>query len=50
MSVASVYVVVVESDDEVCTLTVNVLVSALLSDIKNLWSMSEVFTVYLVDT
>ena len=38
----------VVSVEDVCTLTVSVLVSALLSVSKNLWSMSELLTVYLV--
>jgi hypothetical protein len=48
MSVASVNVLVVESEDDVCILTIKVLVSALLSVRRNLWSTSEESTVYLV--
>ena len=50
MSVAFVYVVVVVSEEEVCTFTVRVLVSARLSVIINLWSTSELSTRYFVVT
>ena len=44
---ASVYVLVVESDDDSWTFTVKVFVSTLSFGITNLWSVSDVFTVYL---
>ena len=50
ISVAFVYVVVVVSDAEVCTLTLSVDVSARSLPNKNLCSTSDVSTRYLVTT
>ena len=50
MSVAFVKVVVNVSEDEFCIVTVSVVVSALLSVIMNLCSVSELSTVYFVVT
>ena len=47
MSVALVYVVVSVSDTEFWTVTVSVVMSALLSVNKNLWLASDVSTVYV---
>ena len=48
MSVALVYVVVVVSDEEFCTLTVRVEASEFFSGRMYLWSISVETTVYLV--
>ena len=50
MSVAFVKVVVNVSEDEFCIVTVSVVVSALLSVIMDLCSVSELSTVYFVVT